>query len=92
MCPDSRDLMEKTSAKHSTRRVSESGGASPGSRNRGLQADGPKLPTVHCCTMQFHRELGQKSSFSTTDSMAIFLHFYPPIWETFKGAPTLPIC
>ena len=53
-------------------RSSGGGGASPGPPNRGLQADFPNLPTVYCCTTQFHRELGHKSSFSTTDAMAIF--------------------
>jgi len=47
----------------------------PGSPNRGLQADSPKPSTVYCCTMQFHRELGQKSIFSTTEAMVIFRIF-----------------
>jgi len=58
----------------------------------GPQADGPKLPTVYWCTMQFHRELGQKSSFSTMDAMAIFFAFSAHNVTNFPGAPTISNC
>ena len=50
---------------------------SRGVHHLGPQADCPKLPTVYCCMTQFHHEIGQKSSFSTTGVMAFF-HIFTP--------------
>jgi len=50
------------------------------------QADGPKLPMVCCCATQFHHELGQKSSFSTMDTMEIFRIITPKCNKLTRGS------
>jgi len=61
-------------------------------QNREMKADASRVnyPGVllhHACmsstgpskAKKFHRKLGQKCRFATTDTMAIFLHFHPQI-------------
>ena len=50
----------------------------------GPQADGTKLLTVYYCTTQFHRELGQNSSFGTMDKI-IFRIFTPKFDKLPRG-------
>jgi len=40
---------------------------------------------VYYCTTQFHRELGQKSSFSTMDATAVFRIFTPKFGKLPRG-------
>jgi len=59
------------------------GGASPGPLNCGPQANSPKLPTVYCCTTQFHCELGQ-SPISALRMQWRFFAFSPPKMTNFQ--------
>jgi len=47
------------------------------------RADTSKLLMTYCCTMQFHRELSQKTSFRATDAMRCFAVSPPSQGTTF---------
>ena len=57
--------------RNTQRQRGRSRGVQRGAPNRGPQTDAVKLPTMYCCTTQFHHV----SSFSATDAMAVFRIF-----------------